>query len=306
MKKILVTGGTVFVSKYVAEYFAKKGNEVYVLNRNTKEQPKGTHLICADRHQLGDTLKDYQFDVVLDITAYTKEDVECLVNGLSEIDQYIFISSSAVYPETLPQPFVENQQCGPNCHWGDYGTNKIEAEQYLAEHVPQAYILRPPYLYGPMQNLYREPFVFDCANMDRPFYVPKDGKMPLHFFHIEDLCRFMEILIEKQPEERIYNVGNKDVVSVNEWVTLCYQAAGKTAEIKNVYGEYAQWEYFCFRDYGYVLDVSAQSKLMPDTKPLLEGLQESYQWYMQHGEDVRKKNYIDFMRETFDESNGVD
>ena len=34
MRKLLVTGGTVFVSRYVAEYYAKKGDEVYVLNRN--------------------------------------------------------------------------------------------------------------------------------------------------------------------------------------------------------------------------------------------------------------------------------
>ncbi len=34
--KILVTGGTVFVSRYVAEYYAQKGRDVYVLNRNTR------------------------------------------------------------------------------------------------------------------------------------------------------------------------------------------------------------------------------------------------------------------------------
>ena len=33
MKKILVTGGTTFVSKYVAKYFVNAGYEVYVLNR---------------------------------------------------------------------------------------------------------------------------------------------------------------------------------------------------------------------------------------------------------------------------------
>jgi len=297
MKKILVTGGTVFVSKYVAEYLAKKGNEVYVLNRNTKAQPAGTHLICADRHQLGDTLKGYQFDVVLDVTGYNEEDVAHLVDGLAEIKQYIFISSSAVYPETLPQPFAEEQECGPNAIWGAYGTNKLAAEKYLTKHVPQAYILRPPYLYGPMQNLYREPFVFDCANQDRPFYVPLDGKMPLHFFHIDDLCRFMEILLEKQPKQRIFNVGNPETVTINEWVDLCYQAAEKKVEIKNVYGDYGQREYFCFHDYGYVLDVTAQNKLMPETKPLLEGLKESYQWYMEHEADVAKRNYVNFIEE---------
>ena len=50
MKKILVTGGTTFVSKYVAEYFVNAGYEVYVLNRNSKSQVQGVKLIEADRH----------------------------------------------------------------------------------------------------------------------------------------------------------------------------------------------------------------------------------------------------------------
>jgi nucleoside-diphosphate-sugar epimerase len=49
MRKILVTGGTVFVSKYVAEYYLNQGDKVYVLNRNTREQPIGAILIEADR-----------------------------------------------------------------------------------------------------------------------------------------------------------------------------------------------------------------------------------------------------------------
>lgn len=41
MKKVLVTGGTIFVSRYIAEYYVAKGYEVYVLNRNSREQSKG-------------------------------------------------------------------------------------------------------------------------------------------------------------------------------------------------------------------------------------------------------------------------
>ena len=41
MKKVLITGGTVFVSRYIAEYFVAKGGDVYVLNRNTRQQSKG-------------------------------------------------------------------------------------------------------------------------------------------------------------------------------------------------------------------------------------------------------------------------
>ena len=87
--------------------------------------------------------------------------------------------------------------------WGDYGSNKIEAENYLLSHIPQAYILRPPYLYGPMQNVYREPFVFECALKKRSFYLPNDGKMLLQFFHVEDLCKLMETIIKKHPHDHI-------------------------------------------------------------------------------------------------------
>lgn len=56
--KILVTGGTVFASRFTAEYFAKK-HKVYVLNRASRPQPKGVTLIESDRHNLGDILRKY-------------------------------------------------------------------------------------------------------------------------------------------------------------------------------------------------------------------------------------------------------
>lgn len=294
-RNVLVTGGTVFVSRYVAEYFAGLGDNVYVLNRNSRPQSEGVTLIEADRHQLGDVLKGYAFDVVLDVTAYTKEDVEHLLDGLGTVGQYIFISSSAVYPETLPQPFTEEQECGPNQVWGSYGANKLEAERYLLKRVPQAYVLRPPYLYGPMQNLYREGFVFDCADAGRPFYLPGDGSMPLQFFHIEDLCRFMERILEKQPEEHIFNVGNPEVVDIRQWVTLCYEAAGACPEFVAVDKSHHQRSYFCFHDYGYQLDVAKQQTLMPDVKPLGKGLKESYQWYQEHKDSVGKRPYLEYI-----------
>ena len=139
--------------------------------------------------------------------------VESLLAAVEGRPAYVLISSSAVYPETLPQPFTEDMPIGENAVWGAYGMGKVRAEAAALRLRPDSYILRPPYLYGPMQNLYREPFVFDCARMGRPFYLPGDGDMPLQFFHIWDLCRMMEVLLEKQPSQRIYNVGQPDVVT---------------------------------------------------------------------------------------------
>ena len=294
--KILVTGGTTFVSKYTAEHFVRRGDELFVLNRGSREQVSGVRLIKADRTQPGDILRGAHFDAVLDITAYTAEHIRGLLDADVTFDDYIFISSSAVYPETDPQPFSEEMPCGRNAIWGAYSENKLEAEKVLRERAENAYILRPPYFYGIYENLYREAFPFDCAAKDRPFFLPGDGSMKLQFFNVSDLCRFMEILLTEHPENRVFNVGNRETVTVKEWAELCCRIAGKTPRFVSVDKSVPQRDYFCFHDYEYELDVSKQSALMPDTVPLEKGLREEYLWYREHPESVYyRKPYMEYI-----------
>lgn len=297
MRNILVTGGTNFVSRFVAEYFVSLGDRVYVLNRGSKEQSTGVIHLRGDRNSLTDELKGLSFDAVLDVTAYMGADVSNLLSALGDFGEYVLVSSSAVYPETAPMPFKESEQVGKNSIWGDYGTNKIEAEKELLSRVPSAYILRPPYLYGQMQNLYREPFVFDCADADRPFVLPKEGDMKLQFFHVKDLCRFMDLLIRTKPADRIYNVGNVQAVSIREWAELCYEVAGKKPTFINADESHPIRGYFCFYDYEYLLDVTRMSALMPDTKSLAEGIKDEYRWYIQHKDEMQRKPYIQYIDE---------
>lgn len=295
--KILVTGGTVFVSKYMAQYYVNKGYEVYVLNRNSRPQVEGVHLIEADRHNCKDVLKGHYFDVVLDVTAYMAEDIEDLLVALEGFGQYIMISSSAVYPETNVQPFTEEQSVGLNKFWGQYGTDKIAAEDALLQAVPEAYILRPPYLYGPMNNVYREAFVFECAEKGRKFYIPKDGSMQLQFFYVKDLCRVVDEILQKKPIEHILNVGNEETITILEWVKMCYDVVGVPLEIVNVDETVEQRKYFSFYDYEYKLDVSRQKLLLEDTMDLRIGLEEAYEWYKSNKSEVRRKGFIAFIDE---------
>ena len=120
MKRILVTGGTVFVSKIVASYFAsskfKDEYQVYVLNRNNHPQVENVILIHSSRENLKNKLEEYKFDIIIDITSYTKNDVKSILDSLGDtktlVEKYILLSSSAVYPETLPLPFSENNKLG--------------------------------------------------------------------------------------------------------------------------------------------------------------------------------------------------
>lgn len=298
MRKILVTGGTVFVSRYIAEYYVSQGDEVYVLNRNTKQQSEGVHLIAADRNRLKDELRHYYFDVVID-TAYTADEIRHLLHALGNYGDYIFISSSAVYPEYAPMPFREESPLAENRYWKKYGTDKIEAEQYLMQNDPHAYILRPPYLYGPMNNVYREAFVFECALANRKFYIPKDGMMQLQFFHIHDLCRFIDILLEKHPHFHIFNVANNQLISIADWVKLCYEVCHKEVQFVCVADDIDPRKYFSFYDYEYALDVSRQNELMSHLTPLKQGLEQSLTWYLKNASLVNKKPLISYIDEHF-------
>lgn len=295
MKKILVTGGTVFVSKYVAQYFKLNKYDVYVLNRGSREQLEDVNFICADRNKLGDLLKDHSFDVIVDVCAYNQKDIKDLLDSKVKFKEYIFISSSAVYPETNTQPFVEEQDINENLIWGQYGLDKIAAERELVRRVPKAYILRPAYLYGPMQNIYRESFVFDCALKNRKFYIPEDGKMQLQFYHVDDLCKVIEKIIETNPKNHIFNIGNTETIDINTYVEICYKIVDKHLEKVYVTNHDNQRDYFSFHNYEYKLDVSKQNELHPSQKDLFEGLKESYDWYKENENEIIKKDYIDFL-----------
>lgn len=70
--------------------------------------------------------------------------------------------------------------------------------------------------------------------------------MKLQFYNVSDLCKFIELIIKKKPDNHIYNVGNSDIITVKEWVKLCYKAAGKIPEFVEVDKSVQQRDYFAF------------------------------------------------------------
>lgn len=289
MKTVLITGGTVFVSRRIAEYFAQRGDTVYVLNRNTRPHVSGVNLIQCDRHQLKDEFRNIHFDLVVD-TGYTAEDITSMLNALGSFEDYVLISSSAVYPESEQQAFTEHTKTGQNTFLGDYGVNKIEAEKALLERKPDAWIVRPSYLYGPYNNIDRESFVFRCALEHRVFNIPKDGCLPLQFFHIDDLCRVIEIIHEIHPSQHIL-VGNPDTITVQQWVQMCFDIVGTEMRFTGVDASVPQRSYFPFYDYAYRLDVSVMTSLLPEPIPMEQG----YDWYCNHMAEVKEKPFLSFI-----------
>ncbi len=90
-------------------------------------------------------------------------------------------------------------------------------------------------------------------------------------------------------------MGNRDGVSIREWVKLCYRVLGKEPEFVEVPGNVEQRKYFCFYDYEYMLDVARQDELLDGVTDLEAGLKEAWEWYRENGDKVNRKPYFEFI-----------
>ena len=98
---VLLVGGTGVLSSAVVGEAQKKGLAVTMINRGHRNIPAYVEHIKADKNdltRLSSALDGRKFDAVIDFLCYTKEEAEKSILFYSKYtDQYIFISSCAVY-----------------------------------------------------------------------------------------------------------------------------------------------------------------------------------------------------------------
>src|SRR3972149_1288973 len=154
--RVLVVGGTEFISLALVRALIRDGHAVTVLNRGRKNDrlPAGVSVIPCDRKDhaaLQSALAGARFDGVCDITyaPTTGEDVAALADALAGAPHVLFVSTGRVYDHALPIPFSEATPRG--YYWGDYARHKIAGEDALLERqrsrgvpAPRARWLVPP------------------------------------------------------------------------------------------------------------------------------------------------------------------
>ena len=127
--RVLVIGGTEFVSWYIVKAMQQAGHAVTALTRGRSTRlaaipPDVEHLMCdrKDYDGLERVLDGRAFEAVVDV-AYaptTVEDVSILVNRFDrQIERFLFCSPTAVYslstsrPEVAKQPITEDDVTEP-------------------------------------------------------------------------------------------------------------------------------------------------------------------------------------------------
>ena len=300
--KVLVMGGTEFVSSSLTKYFISKGYIVDIFTRGVKPIKYDgirKHL-KGDRKSIGDlslNISNESYDYIFDISAYVKEDVQKLISILNKdnLKRYVFCSSGAVY-KASGEVIVEEFARGENANWGSYGLDKKNAEDYLLrlwkdEKFPVT-IFRPTYIYGEENNLYREAYLFDRVSKGLDVPIP-NGNIETQFIYISDLVKVFESAMgTDRTVGQAYNITHPEIVTWQKLVETTMKVVNRKVNIKKVDSEKINIiprEYFPFRNVTYLLDTKKaldDGLYMPQID-LFEGLQLAYNWYCKAKPEIK-------------------
>jgi len=299
--RVLVVGGTEFISLYLVRALLRERHDVVVLNRGRQpgRVPAGVKTIVADRKDhaaLGRALAGERFDGLVDITyaPTTGDDVRALLVALDgRAGHAIFVSTGRVHDHALPIPYHEDTP--RSLFWGEYAKNKIEGEDaYLSSGLP-ASVVRPTHVFGPLNTRNNETFFFDRLVRGRPVLVPGAGGWLRQFGHVEDLADAMAAMLgDRRAFGRAYNVTGEESITQVGFVELIAEVVKRPVSFVHVpkapFGQ--NLVYDCHAVYT-TTRLRHELGIRP-RHTLASGLAQTFEWYLREGLDRRD---VDFKEE---------
>ena len=156
--RILVLGGTVFLSKAVAAEAVSRGHSVDCAARGSSGSvPDGARLMAWDRDQpVPADLRDTPYDAVVDVARHPSR-VRSAVAAWPGA-HWVFVSTISVYPDeatpggtpatmAVREPIVEDVDLSVDME--AYGPMKVACEQIVQEGAASSLVVRPGLISGP-------------------------------------------------------------------------------------------------------------------------------------------------------------
>ena len=290
MKKILIMGGNQFVGKEIVKKFLEKDYTIYILNRGTRKNIEEVIFFKVDRDnfiEMENILKNIDVDIIIDVSAYTEEQVDILHKVMkNRFKQYILISSASVYNNIESTPANEESQTGENLIWGDYAKNKYLAEKKTIENSKiynfKYTIFRPFYIYGVGNNLDRENYFFSRIKYNLPIYIPSKNNI-IQFGYVEDLALAIESSIGNSDfYNQTFNISGDEYVTMSEFAEICGKVINKKTMIKYINTEENKIkarDWFPFREVNLFGDISKlENTGFRNTYSLIQGLEKTYKY----------------------------
>jgi 2'-hydroxyisoflavone reductase len=252
-RNILIIGGSYFVGRLCVEMLAgDSDNHITVVNRGNRPLglPGVVEIVC-DRHdyRLKEALPKLTWQTVIDFCAYAPLDVVQLMLAVPNeaMKHYIFISTVSVYADTLNLPVKEDapKLQAPQKELGiaaDYGYNKWQAEQKVAEYCAKSQIpytiLRPAIIYGKYNYAPRESYFFDLISQGRTIFLPQNELALYQFVSVWDIAK---IISQCLGNERVYyqafNLAAEELISYRRLIEVLQEIMNRKVSLDTLEGQ---------------------------------------------------------------------
>ena len=300
--KVLFIGGTGVISSACSEVAARRGIDLYLLNRGqttSRSVPEGATLLQGDIRDpasAGAALGEHSFDAVVDWVAFTPAHIETDLKLFRErTRQYVFISSASVYRSPPPNlPVVESAPLG-NPHWA-YARQKIACEErlrkaYREEGVPIT-IVRPSHTYDRTMLPVKGRFTaIERMRKGKPVVVHGDGTSLWTLTHHRDFAKgFVPLLGSPHAVGEAFHITSDERLTWNQiYRTLAWAAGSPDPELVHVPSEViarydADWGAGLLGDkaHSMVFDNTKIKRVVPGyeaTVPFARGAEEILSWH---------------------------
>jgi 2'-hydroxyisoflavone reductase len=234
--RLLVLGGTLFLSRAIAAEAVARGHDVTCAARGESGPvPEGARHVVLDRAAPDWSALDGEWDAVVDV-ARTPSWVASALDHLAErVPHWTFISSISVYadqstpggtPETLPllAPITEDveQDTGEK-----YGASKVGCEQDVQARAQQSLVIRPGLIIGPGDPSGRFTYWAERLAEGGDVLAPESPDRDTQAIDVRDLAAWVVSCVE-QGRTGVYDATGP-VVRLGDLVDQVIAAVGGSA-----------------------------------------------------------------------------
>ena len=252
--KVLITGATGFLGKYIVEELKNNGYQVVAFGRNEKIGKtlidSNVEFFKGDIENKEDLLRAFQgCGAVIHAAALstvwgkwnnfykvnvlgTRNIVEiCEKQGL----KLVFVSSPSIYAGAKDQLDVKENEAPKDNNLNFYIKSKIMAENIIKNSKLNYMIIRPRGLFG-IGDTSIIPRLLDLnKKMGIPLFA--DGKQKVDVTCVENVAYALRLALENERYSRqTYNITNDEPIEFKEILTLFFNEMGTE-------GKYLKWNY---------------------------------------------------------------
>jgi nucleoside-diphosphate-sugar epimerase len=295
--KLLIIGGSGFLSGTLARTARSLGYEVWVLTRGIKPLPEGVIPLVADRKS-PDALKHavtaagVHWDLVVDCIGFEVEDIrQDLAIFPSLAGHFVFISTDFVFDPSrrrFPQPFDNPATLTDETYGGKKRRCELELLQANTGTM-QWTVLRPCHIYGPGSNAgclpdaLRLPGLLQMMKAGEPLKLVGGGHFLQQPIFAPDLASLI-LSVHGNPmaHRKIYCSAGPDIVESVAYYRMIADELGVDLNIVELpvgaaLTEKPDWRfYLCHRIYDLV-PLRLDGLKVPNT-PLRDGLRQHVRW----------------------------